>query len=47
MSGSSQWEKNKGLLSSFGMGTKTESKMRKYIEEQNEYYGTQLFKELR
>merc|ERR1719183_2256411 len=44
-SGGSQWEKNKGVLGTFG--TNNDNKIHKAIEESNEYYGTQLFKELK
>lgn len=44
---SSQWEKNAAVLGGYGLGDDGDRKMVKHIEEQNEYYGTQLFRELR
>lgn len=44
---SSQWAKNASVLGSYGLGDEGDNKMVKYIEEQQEYYGTQLFRELR
>lgn len=43
----SQWKKNQGVLQSYGLGKTGDAKMVKHIAEQQEYYGTQLFKELR
>jgi len=42
---SSTWEKNQSVLQSYGTGQ--DAKMHKYIEESQEYYGTQLFRELK
>lgn len=44
---SSQWAKNQSVLQSYGLGAEGDGKMIKHLEEQNEYYGTQLFRELR
>jgi len=43
----SQWSKNQGVLQSYGLGKDGDQKMTKFIAEQQEYYGTQLFRELK